>query len=87
MDHESFIDSLIERNLVLMGGTFGNFPVPGVTAAYVLRCSSEAEAAEIVAEDPLVSSGGWTPIIVSWDLVAINTAAIDPGLASQGTKP
>ena len=80
IDHESFVDSLIERNLVLLGGPFVGEPYPGVTAAYVLRCADADEAAAIVATDPLVTSGTCVSTVVGWDLVGIDLAAIDPEL-------
>lgn len=52
-------------------------PVPGVSAAYVLRCDGLAEAEAIVASDPLVAEGA-IPALSRWDLVGINTRAIDP---------
>lgn len=80
VEHEPFIDSLIGRNAVLLGGTFATEPVPGVTAAYVLRCTDLAEAQALVATDPLVTTGAAVPTLAPWDLVGINPAAIDPTL-------
>jgi uncharacterized protein YciI len=80
VDHEPFIDSLIERNLILLGGPFVDEPEAGVESAYVLRCETRAEAEAIVATDPLVSSGAVTATVSTWDLVGINTGAIDPDL-------
>jgi uncharacterized protein YciI len=81
-DHEPFIDSLIARNTILLGGGFLDPPRPGIGAAYVLHCAGHAEAAAIVATDPLVRIGAVTATISAWDLVGINTAAIDPDLAA-----
>lgn len=79
-DHEPFIDLLISRHAVLLGGPFEPEPVAGTSAGYVLRCSDLAEAEQIVAGDPLVSSGAYLPSIVAWDLVGIDPEAIDSDL-------
>ncbi len=73
-DHEPFVESLIERDAILLGGSVG-----GATA-YVLRCADRAEADRIVATDPLVTSGAATPVVDEWHLVGINVRAIDPDL-------
>lgn len=81
-DHEAFIDSLIARNAVLLGGPFAE-PIasaPGVWAAYVLSCGSLDEARAIVATDPLVTEGRAATSITPWELVAINIAAVRPDL-------
>jgi hypothetical protein len=75
-EHEPFVDSLIERGLVLLGGTLGD-----VDAAYVLRCDTLDEARAVVAEDPLVSSGAFTPSIAPWDLVGVDLRLVDADLA------
>jgi hypothetical protein len=80
-DHESFIDSLIQRHAVQLGGAFEGDPLPGVNAAYVLRCASLDEAWAIVAQDPLVTSGAATAAVVRWNVVGIDLAAIDSELA------
>jgi len=79
-DHEPFVDSLIRRNAVLLGGPFAGEPLPDVSAAYVLRCADLAEAAALVATDPLVTAGAAIPAIAQWDLVGINPSAIDPDI-------
>jgi uncharacterized protein YciI len=79
-DHEPFIDSLMERNAVLLGGPFDLPPLPGVSAAYVLRCTTLDEARALVAVDPLVTSGAAQAIITRWDLVGIDLGAIDEDL-------
>ena len=76
-EHEQFIDSLIERNLVLLGGAFAT-PVGDADAAYLLRCGSIEEARAIVAEDPYVRGQVASPECVEWELVGINPDAIDP---------
>ena len=77
--HERFIDSLIGRKLVLLGGEFGA-PVGAAAAAYVLRCTSVEEAAALAAEDPLVAAGAVSPRLVEWRLVGVDPEVIDPSL-------
>jgi uncharacterized protein YciI len=74
--HEDFIDSLIRRNLVLLGGGFAE-PTNDAEGAYLLRCSGIEEAREIVATDPYVVHGVVRPECVVWELVGINPDAID----------
>jgi uncharacterized protein YciI len=78
--HEDFIDSLIARNLVLLGGPFGG-RVGDATAAYVLHCDSLSAAREIAADDPLAVAGAVPLEFVEWQLVGIDPAAIEPSLA------
>jgi uncharacterized protein YciI len=74
--HERFIDSLIERNLVLLGGGFAE-AVGDADGAYVLRCGSLEEARGLVATDPYVSNDVARASPVVWELVGINPDAID----------
>ena len=74
--HEEFVDSLIARNLVLLGG---ELELGRAFAAYVLRASL-ADAESIVAEDPLVVGGVAQPRLVPWGLVGVNPEAIDEAL-------
>ena len=76
-EHERFIDSLIERNLVLLGGPFAS-PVGDADAAYLLRCESVEEARAIAAGDPYARGRVVLPECVEWELVGINPDAIDP---------
>lgn len=78
-EHARFIDSLIERKLVLLGGEFGA-PVAGAEAAYLLRCEGLEQAAAIAAEDPLVAAGAVAPRLVEWRLVGIDPDAIEPAV-------
>jgi uncharacterized protein YciI len=78
--HDSFVDSLVERRLVLLGGPLTEAGSGGPHAAYVLRCASLADAQEVVATDPLVSSGAATAAVLPWDLVGIDPRIIDPDL-------
>ena len=87
VDHESFVDSLIKRNVILLGGRLPASPDPGIWAAYVLSCASYDDAVEIVASDPLVTHGLAIPTITTWDLVAINTGAIADELAITPFDP
>jgi hypothetical protein len=75
--HEPFIDDLIERNAVLMGGGFGA-PVAGVFGAYVLATETYDEAARLAVSDPLVREADVACQVIEWRLVAINPGAIDP---------
>ncbi|GAB3827733.1 YciI family protein [Kribbella italica] len=75
--HEPFIDSLIERHLVLLGGGFGSEPVDGVIGGYLLHVTDQAQAEAIVATDPYLTSGACTATITHWDLVGIDREAID----------
>jgi uncharacterized protein YciI len=75
-DHERFIDSLIGRNLVLLGGAFAR-AVCDAYAGYVLRCGGIEEARELAAQDPFVAHGVLQPELVEWELVGINPEAID----------
>jgi uncharacterized protein YciI len=75
--HEQFITSLIERNVVLLGGAFEEV-VADAHAAYVLRCAGADEAREIAAADPFVVHDVLRPDCIEWKLVGINPAAIDP---------
>ncbi|WP_344688146.1 hypothetical protein [Blastococcus jejuensis] len=74
-EHEPFVDSLVERQLVLLGGSLGSD-----AAAYVLRCDSLAAARAVVAEDPLVSSGAMTATVTAWDLVGVDLRLVEPDL-------
>jgi hypothetical protein len=78
-DHEPFIDWLLARNLVLVGGELDPPPFE-VEAAYVLSCGSFDEAQDLVARDPLVSSGCMLADVVEWRLVGLNPAAVEPEL-------
>jgi uncharacterized protein YciI len=78
--HERYIDSLIARKLVLLGGSFAG-RVGAATAAYVLRCDSIRAAREIAADDPLAAAGAVKLEYVEWQLVGIDPSAIEPSLA------
>ena len=77
--HVEFIDSLIERRLVFLGGGFSE-PVDGIDAAYLLRCDSLEEAKAIAAEDPYATHGVHEPETVEWHLVAIDPELIESNL-------
>jgi uncharacterized protein YciI len=74
--HERFIDSLIERNLVLLGGGFAEV-VDDADGAYLLQCASLEEAREVAAADPYAVHDVVRPECVVWELVGINPDAID----------
>jgi hypothetical protein len=75
-DHEPFVDWLLARNLVLLGGDLEPAPL-GVEAAYVLSCGSSDEARDLVSRDPLVASGCMRVDVVEWQLVGVNPDAIE----------
>jgi uncharacterized protein YciI len=75
--HEAFIDSLISRHAILLGGPFGAL-LGDVDGAYVLRCGSLDEAREIASEDPLVVHGVSRAECLEWRLVGIDVDAIEP---------
>jgi len=77
--HVEFIDSLIERHLVLLGGGFSD-PIDGIDAAYLLRCDSLEEAKAIAADDPYAIHGVHDPDTVEWHLVGIDPELIDSNL-------
>ena len=78
-DHVSFVDQMIAENVVLLGGGFEG-RLDGAIGAYLLRTPSLAFAEEWAARDPLMARGACRARIVRWDLVGINTNAIDPRL-------
>lgn len=78
--HVAFIDSLIERRLVFLGGDFSE-AVDGIAAAYLLRCGSIEEAEAIAAEDPYAIHGVYATETVEWQLVGIDPELIDSNLA------
>jgi uncharacterized protein YciI len=81
--HERFIDALIKRNVVLLGGAFAE-RVDDAIAAYVLRCGGLEEARRIAAEDPFVLHDVMRATCVEWELVGVNPEAID---ASAVVRP
>ncbi|MGY1803818.1 hypothetical protein ACI78T_11110 [Blastococcus sp. SYSU D00922] len=83
-EHEPFVDSLIDRRLVLLGGELG---AGGHAAAYVLRCDSLDVARAVVATDPLVASGTVTASVAPWDLVGIDPDLVDPALVVTRPVP
>jgi uncharacterized protein YciI len=81
-DHEPFVDLLIERRQVLLGGRLvTQSPGSPAIAAYVLRCESLAEAERLAAADPLVEIGGASSTVTQWDLVALDLRAVESGTA------
>ncbi|MFQ5920000.1 MAG: YciI family protein [Thermoplasmata archaeon] len=77
-EHEAFIDGLIRRNQILLGGNL--LPRSDLPAGYLLVCGSREQAEELVEGDPYVRQGVFRPQILEWQLVAINPEAVDPGL-------
>ena len=74
--HEAFIDSLIARHAILLGGPFGRL-LDDVDGAYVLRCRSLDEAREIASGDPLVVHRASRAECIEWQLVGIDVDAIE----------
>jgi uncharacterized protein YciI len=74
--HEEFIDSLIERHAILLGGSFAE-DVGDADAAYVLRCDGVEQAQSIAARDPLVVNGIARAVCIEWQLVGIDAEAIE----------
>lgn len=87
VDHESFIDSLVRRNLLLLGGPLLPAADDRFAAAYVLRCADHAEAVAVAATDPLYTSGAARVSVVWWDLVGINSGAMDRELELRPGAP
>ena len=75
--HEAFIDSLIARHAILLGGPFGAL-LEDVDGAYVLRCGSVDAAREIASGDPLVVHRVSRAECIEWQLVGIDVDAIEP---------
>lgn len=77
-DHVAFIDELIARKKIVLGGDWKP-PVAGVEAAYLLSCASLDEAHAIATTDPFVRSGAMRFQVVEWQLVDFDADAIDRG--------
>lgn len=69
-EHEVFIDDLIRRNQILLGGNL--LPRSDLPAGYLLACGSQEQAQELVEGDPYVreasfvresSNGSSSPLI------------------------
>jgi uncharacterized protein YciI len=78
-EHEAFIDALIRRNQILLGGPWDPAAGP-FRAAYLLRCASLEEARAITLADPVFRDHVYEAEIVEWSLVGINPQAIDLGV-------
>ena len=78
-DHVAFVESMIEADVVFLGGDFGEV-VGEAESAYLLHVASATEAGLWAARDPFVQAAVFEPTVVSWDLVGINRRAIDPAL-------
>lgn len=82
-EHEAFIDDLIRRNQILLGGNL--LPREDLPAAYLLVCDSLEQAELLVLEDPYVRDTVFRPRILEWQLVAINPEAVRPELVVRPT--
>jgi uncharacterized protein YciI len=78
-EHVDFIGEMAAHHVVLLGGDFGA-TIEGAEAAYVLHTTSQIEAEEWAARDPLVRNAIYKPRIVAWNLVGISVSSIDPAL-------
>ena len=78
-EHIAFVDSMIEAEVVLLGGDFGH-PIGAAASAYLLHTASLAEAERWAALDPFVHGVAYEAAVVHWDLVGINLGAVDPAL-------
>ncbi|MGQ0642572.1 MAG: YciI family protein [Gemmatimonadaceae bacterium] len=75
--HIAFIETMEAANVVLLGGEFGSL-IDGAQAAYLLHVSSQSEAENWAASDPLIVEKVFQARVVAWHLVGIASAAIDP---------
>jgi uncharacterized protein YciI len=75
-EHERFIDDLDQANKIVLGGSWRP-AAAGLEAAYLLSCQSLDEARQIAAADPLVRGDAMRCQVVEWELVGVNTDAID----------
>jgi uncharacterized protein YciI len=75
--HMEFIDSMIEQNKVLLGGSLGT-GLKEMEGAYLLNVRTYAQAEAWVLKDPYVEHNIYTTHIIQWDLVGIDKNAIDP---------
>lgn len=75
--HIAFIETMEAADVVLLGGEFGS-PVDGAQAAYLLHVSSQADAEQWAAKDPLVLNKVCQTRVIPWHLVGIATSAIHP---------
>jgi uncharacterized protein YciI len=85
--HVTFVEEMEAAGVVLLGGDL-DAPVEGAEGAYLLHTPTRAEAEAWAARDPLVQHRAYRAHVVTWHLVGISTAAIDPALAkaSEGVS-
>ena|SRR2546423_452907 len=76
-DHDLFVDFMLARNVILLGGGFDE-KIGDSYAAYVLVADDGAAALAVAAEDPLMRHGHVSLRVVEWQLVGINRRTIDP---------
>jgi uncharacterized protein YciI len=79
VEHIRFIDTMIEQNKVLLGGSLG-IGLNEVEGAYLLNVRTHAEAETWTLKDPFVQHNIFRPRIIQWDLVGIDKNAIHPSL-------
>jgi len=75
-EHERFIDGLIARKRIVLGGDWKP-PVAGFEAAYLLSCTTLDEARQIAASDPFVRGDAMRCEVVEWQLVGVDPDAVD----------
>ena len=78
-EHVAFIETLIELDVVLLGGDVGS-QVSCAEAAYLLHTATRQEAEAWAQKDPLVIHRYFVPEVVEWHLVGVNLGAVDPVL-------
>jgi uncharacterized protein YciI len=75
--HERFIDSLVRRSLILLGGAIEG-SAAFAHAAYILRSDDLEQARALAADDPFVAHDCVRVEVCKWQLVGINPDAIAP---------
>lgn len=80
-EHVRFIELMIDKNVVLLGGDLKN-SFDNIEAAYLLYTQTQAEAEEWAARDPLVINNIYTARVLEWSLVGINVSAVHPQVRS-----
>lgn len=77
IQHMEFIDSMIEQNKVLLGGSLGT-GLKEMEGAYLSNVRTYAQAEEWALKDPYFEHNVYRAHIIQWDLVGIDKNAIDP---------
>lgn len=85
-EHVAFIDTMVSRGVVLLGGDLDP-PVAGADAAYLLHTATRQDAEAWARKDPLVRQGHCGPDVIEWRLVGIALDAIHPALRMPPVEP